>query len=78
MLIANEIETRPFFTGMHAQPALLSQSPINQQEFSKSEYATRNGIILPSGIDTTMEQIDYVSESLIQIMSEKFTSNGKF
>jgi len=77
MLIANEIETRPFFTGMHAQPALLSQSPINQQEFSKSEYATRNGIILPSGIDTTMEQIDYVSESLIQIMSEKFTPNDK-
>ena len=77
MLMMREIETRPFFTGMHAQPALLSEPTINDQEFSKTEYATRNGIILPSGINTTMEQIDYVSESLIQIMSEKSKPNGK-
>ena len=75
MLMMSGIETRPFFTGMHAQPALLSDSTIDKQDFSKTEFATRNGIILPSGINTTMEQIDYVSETLIQIVSEK--SNDK-
>lgn len=67
-LMKKEIETRPFFTGMHAQPALKTTMKTDPMSFSNTEYATKHGVILPSGVDTSIEQIDFVSEVLIDIL----------
>lgn len=67
-LLSREIETRPFFTGMHAQPALRSINHNETRTFPNSEYASKYGLILPSGTSTSLEQIDYVCEILMDVL----------
>jgi perosamine synthetase len=67
MLKGHDIETRPFFSGMHTQESLefLRKDPSNQ--YINSEFVTEHGVILPSGINTSMEQVDYVCEKILSL-----------
>ncbi len=67
-LIEKDIETRPFFTGMNKQPPLLNCLTGDNYEFPNSTLAHEQGVILPSGINTSDEQIDYVCEVITHIM----------
>ena len=52
------IETRPFFLGMHRQPALLDRG-LSQASRIRSPTSSRaQGLYLPSGAGSTDDQVD--------------------
>lgn len=54
------VETRPFFIGMHRQPALRKAGLIPAREFPVADELTDRGLYLPSGVGLRDEQIDSV------------------
>jgi perosamine synthetase len=48
-LAANGVETRPFFNGMHRQPALQKYGCDCSGEYPVSDFLADNGFYLPSG-----------------------------
>jgi len=55
------VGTRPFFVGLHEQPALLNQSYVDAgQRFPVTELASKQGLYLPSGLALTADQLDEV------------------
>jgi perosamine synthetase len=63
------IGTRPFFMGLHRQPALegllLGQ---DLEGFPKADHAYRYGFYLPSGINLKQSQIDRVCDTLEEVL----------
>jgi len=57
------IETRPFFYGLHEQPALAKYNRKNEG-FPVAENATKYGLYLPSGISLTDENIKFIVENI--------------
>ena len=54
------IETRPFFGGMHEQPALRARGLFAGERYPVTERLSRRGLYLPSGLtlgDTDIERI---------------------
>jgi perosamine synthetase len=64
------IETRPFFTGIHQQPIYKDNNFYMEKDFKCSTYATKQGIILPSGLNTRIKQIRYVSGEILRILNK--------
>jgi len=62
------IGTRPFFWPMHEQPVFIKDGLFAGETYSISENIARRGFYLPSGVTLTYHQIDYVAESLIEIL----------
>jgi perosamine synthetase len=58
------IETRPFFLGMHEQPALLSRGLFAGESFPVAENLARRGIYLPSGPNLSDEEIGAVGAAV--------------
>jgi perosamine synthetase len=54
------VETRPFFLGMHEQPALLDRGLFAGERYPVTERIARQGLYLPSGLALTDDQIDQV------------------
>lgn len=47
------VETRPFFLGLHEQPALRARGLFADQQFPVAERLARRGLYLPSGLGLT-------------------------
>ena len=62
------VETRPFFKGMHAQPALLKIGLFKDEKYPNTDLAYRYGLYLPSGLALTEKQIDIVAQTLKSIL----------
>jgi perosamine synthetase len=62
------IETRAFFWPMHKQQILKKMGIKFRYKFSNSEYLSKFGFYLPSGLGITNEQIKFVSTSLNKII----------
>ncbi len=58
------IETRPFFKGIHSQPALIKTGLFKGERYPRTDYAYKYGLYLPSGLALTKEQIDKVVKTL--------------
>ena len=58
------VETRPFFLGMHEQPALHRLGLFDGESHPVAERIARQGLYLPSGLTLTEAQIDRVAEAL--------------
>lgn len=58
------IGTRPFFKGMHAQPALIKLGLFGKERYPNTDLAYRYGFYLPSGLALTEKQIDEIAETL--------------
>ena len=56
------IETRPFFTPIHQQPAYAELG--REASYPLSEFLSATGLNLPSGNTLTEEQIEYVSSKI--------------
>jgi perosamine synthetase len=56
-----EIETRPFFKGLHEQPVLKSRGLFQQVRLPVTERLHRQGLYLPSGITLSDGQIETVA-----------------
>jgi perosamine synthetase len=62
------VETRPFFLGMHEQPALTERGLFFGESFPITERLSRQGLYLPSGLSLTEAQIDFVAETVRQVL----------
>ncbi len=63
------IATRAFFYPMHLQPVLKDKyKKIEGQDFSVSEYISRQGLYLPSGLTLKKDDIEYIVQSIKKIL----------
>jgi perosamine synthetase len=72
----NGIESRPFFSGLHVQPALLNMGLFKDEKYQNTEYASKKGFYLPSGPDLKKEEIKFVCETIKNIFF-KFKKSWK-
>jgi perosamine synthetase len=63
-LRAEGVDTRPFFVGMHEQPALRARGLARDGRYPVSERLARRGLYLPSGVALTDGQIDAVAAAV--------------
>jgi perosamine synthetase len=66
-LRAAGVETRPFFLGMHEQPAFQERGLFRGEHYPVAERLARRGLYLPSGLGNTEEQFRRVSEALHKV-----------
>ncbi len=59
-LAGNGVITRPFFLGMHEQPAFHQMGLFHDERYPVTERISRQGFYLPSGMTITIGQIDRV------------------
>lgn len=64
------VETRPFFLGMHEQPVFREMGLFRDETYPVSEHIAQRGLYVPSGLALTLEQIESVSESLRQVLTQ--------
>ena len=71
-LLKKNIQTRTFFYPMHKQNIFRKMKlfPRNQK-FVNSEYLSKNGFYLPSGLGISNSDIDIVGKTLIKILDKK-------
>jgi len=62
------VETRPFFLGMHEQPALLERGLFKDEHYPVSERLSRRGLHLPSGLGLTEIQLSRVCHAVQEIL----------
>mgnify|MGYP001577023523 CR=1 FL=1 len=58
------VDTRPFFRGMHVQPALVKRGLFKGEKYPNTDFAYKYGLYLPSGLALTKKQIDEVIDAL--------------
>ena len=63
------IDTRPFFLGMHEQPALRQRGLFRDERYPVAERIARQGLYLPSGLAITEEQLIQVCEAVHEVLS---------
>ncbi len=63
------IETRPFFLGLHEQPAFHQKGLFLRERHPVAERIARRGLYLPSGLALTEEQIAQVSDAVHEALS---------
>ena len=68
-LADQSIQTRPFFLGMHEQPALRRRGLFVDERYPVSERLARQGLYLPSGLALTEEQLAQVCEAVHEVLS---------
>jgi len=63
------IGTRPFFLGLHEQPALHDLGMFKGEHYPVTERIARQGLYLPSGMALTEKQIDEVVAAVKSIVA---------
>lgn len=63
-LLEREVQTRPFFLGMHEQPVLCERGLFAGERYPVTERIARRGLYLPSGLTITEAQIDAVCSAV--------------
>jgi len=69
VLAKSGIGTRPFFWCLHQQPLMKKFGLSFKESYPISENLSKRGLYIPSGLALTNEQINYVSERIIEIFS---------
>lgn len=64
------IGTRPFFLGLHEQPALHDLDLFIGEHYPVTERIARQGLYLPSGLTLTEPQIDEVVAAVASIVNK--------
>ena len=64
-----DIETRPFFLGMHEQPALHRLGLFRGERYPVAERLARQGLYLPSGLALTDESVERVSAAVRDVLA---------
>lgn len=62
------VETRPFFLGMHEQPALHRRGLFHEERYPVAERLARRGLYLPSGLALTEDQIAGVCDAVWEVL----------
>jgi perosamine synthetase len=69
LLKAEGVETRPFFMGLHQQPALQRRGLFRNLHFPVAERLHRCGIYLPSGVGLTDRQVGQVAQAVKKVLA---------
>ena len=62
------IGTRSFFCGMHAQPVFQKMGMFHGERYPVAERLSKRGFYLPSGLNLTDDEQEYVVEKIRAIM----------
>ncbi len=62
------VDTRPFFAGMHQQPALLERGLFAGESYPQADRLAERGLYLPSGLGTSESQFEQVSEAVHRVL----------
>jgi len=68
-LKAEGVDTRPFFLGMHEQPALHNRGLFEGERYPVAEHLARRGLYLPSGLALTEAQLERVCEAVRKVLA---------
>lgn len=68
-LRAHGVDTRPFFLGMHEQPAFHERGLFLGECHPVSEKLARQGVYLPSGVSLSEEQLSQVCDTVSTVLS---------
>lgn len=63
------VETRPFFLGMHEQPAFHERGLFRGERHPLAERIARQGLYLPSGLALTDDQIEDVCSCVREVLA---------
>jgi perosamine synthetase len=65
------VDTRTYFYPLHTMPALSDFVNNNSNDFPIANKLSKNGFYIPSGLALTIEQMEYVTKSIDEIINEK-------
>ena len=68
-LAEEKIGTRPFFYPMHLQPVFNKQGLFVKEKYPIAENLAEYGFYLPSGLGITNEEIEYVAEKFVEVIT---------
>jgi perosamine synthetase len=68
-LKARGIETRPFFMGLHQQPALRARGLFDKLSLPVAERLSLRGLCLPSGAGLTDRQVGQVAQAVKTVLA---------
>jgi perosamine synthetase len=68
LLRERQIETRPFFLGMHEQPVFRKQGLFKGERYPVAEQIAQQGLYLPSGLGLTEMQLGRVCDTLHEVL----------
>jgi perosamine synthetase len=68
-LLGEGIQTRPFFWPMHKQPILQKMNLFLNELHPNSEYISKFGLYLPSGVGTTESEVLFVANALKKVLN---------
>ena len=64
------IGTRPFFLGLHEQPAAHDIGLFRGERYPVTERIARQGLYLPSGLTLTEPQVDEVVAAVREVVGQ--------
>lgn len=64
----SDVETRPFFLGMHQQPIFHKQGLFRNEHYPIAERLSRQGLYLPSGLGLTEGQLTQVCDVVHEVI----------
>jgi len=67
-LLKNEIQTRPFFLGMHEQPVFHKMGLFVDEHYPVAERIAKQGLYLPSGLTLKKEEIKKITKAIEKIL----------
>ena len=67
-LSSRNIGTRPFFWPMHKQDAFKSKGYFKNVNLPNSEFISKNGFYLPSGLGLTLKELKFVKDTVISVL----------
>ena len=67
-LLKNGIDTRLFFWPMNKQTILKRMKYKFKKKYKNSEYLSKYGLYLPSGLGITNKEINFVAKSINNIL----------
>lgn len=68
LLAEREIQTRPFFLGMHEQPVFQKMGLFRDEKYPVTEYFARRGLYLPSGLTLSENDVEYIAQNVKDIL----------
>ena len=67
-LSSKNIGTRPFFWPMHKQDAFKKENYFRNISLPNSEFISKNGFYIPSGLGLTSKELKFVKDTVISIL----------
>jgi perosamine synthetase len=64
----HNVMTRPFFLGMHEQPAFHDMGLFVDEHYPVTEHISRQGLYLPSGLTLTQGQVDHICDAVRKVL----------